>query len=140
MAREQRPFGTKNLCLRLLLKMEEFFSQLKDFSGNPPADDVKEPEVTDVNTETVIAEVSSTTADAEISLECETSNDASKDSNEMMIVTTEGEAESSQDTSTDSQEQAGAETSAADVLDLQSIFSNVPRGYFDGGNFISIFF
>lgn len=113
------------------MEESQFFSQLKDFS-EAAIEMESEALVVDKIMETE-AKSSVDQPESEILGELKVDSDTSHQSTEkeMEIIT----SEEITDTSTDSHP-------PSEVLDLQSIFSNVPTGYFDGkGNFnFSYFF
>lgn len=102
----------------------EIFSQLKDFNKIEKDEPKVEQIVQEIAAET---EVASTTIDPPLEESQTSQNESSPEKGELQIVSSEIE-----DTSTDSQEIISEEQTREEVIDLQSIFSNVPKGYFDG--------
>lgn len=109
-------------------EVAELFSQLKEYSGTS-VEEVKETEIV----EEIVHEttVSSSTDQSAIELDLDISaSSKSTEEDLLQIVTSEEVTETSNDSIVATVEPSSAETE--DVVDLQTIFSNVPRGYFDG--------
>lgn len=108
-------------------EVADFFSQLKDFSV-AGVEEVKETEII----EEIVHETTVTCSPDPPAIELDISTSSNDSAEKLQIVT----SEEITDTSTDSHDVVATAdppaSGADDVLDLQTIFSNVPRGYFNG--------